>query len=53
MEQARSGKITAQKEAYPGVTVKILDQEKEIKSRYGPGTFLLFEESMSHNSSLE
>jgi uncharacterized protein (DUF342 family) len=53
MEQARSGKIIAQKEGYPGVTVKILDQEKEIKSKYGPGTFLLFEGAMSHNSSLE
>jgi uncharacterized protein (DUF342 family) len=53
MEQARSGKIIAQKEAYPGVTIKILDQKKEIKSRYGPGTFLLFEGSMSHNSSVE
>ena len=53
MEQASLGKVIAQKEAHPGVTVKILDQEKEIKSKYGSGTFLLFEGSMSHNSSLE
>jgi len=53
MEQAGLGKIIAQKEAYSGVTVKILDQIKEIKSRYGPGTFSLFEGFMSHNSSVE
>lgn len=53
MEQAGSGKIIAQKEAYPGVTVKILDQEKGIKSKYGAGTFLLYEGSLTHNASVE
>jgi uncharacterized protein (DUF342 family) len=48
----RQGKIIVQKEAFPGVTITILDQQQKIKGRYGQGTFLLFEGSMTHNSSV-
>lgn len=53
LEKVRLGKIIAQKEAFPGVTIKILDQEQVIKSRYAEGTFLLFEGAMSHNASVK
>jgi len=53
MQKAGAGKVIAQKEAHQGVHIKILDQDQEIKSRYGAGTFLLFEGSMTHNSAVE
>ena len=53
LEKTRLGKIIAQKEAFPGVTIKIIDQEQVIKSRYAEGTFLLFEGAMSHNASVK
>jgi len=53
MATAGAGKISVQREAYPGVHIKILDQEQEIKSKYSAGSFLLFDGVMSHNSSLK
>ncbi len=53
MATAGAGKISVQKEAYPGVHIKILDQEQEIKSKYSAGSFLLFEGVMSHNASVK
>jgi len=53
MTAASEGKIIVKKEAYPGVHVKILDQEQEIKSKYSAGTFLLQEGGMAHNSSVK
>ena len=53
LEKTRLGKIIAQKEAFPGVTIKIIDQEQVIKSRYAEGTFLLFEGAMSHTASVK
>ncbi|BCG62650.1 MAG: hypothetical protein methR_P0296 [Methyloprofundus sp.] len=41
IEQASTGKVIVQKEAHPGVTIKIFDHEQNIKSRYGQGTFKL------------
>ncbi|MFK5949049.1 MAG: FapA family protein [Methylococcales bacterium] len=52
MATAGAGKISVQKEAYPGVNIKILDQEQEIKSKYGVGSFLLIDGVMTHNSSV-
>ncbi len=52
MATAGAGKISVQKEAYPGVNIKILDQEQEIKSKYGVGSFLLVDGVMTHNSSV-
>ncbi len=52
IEKVRQGKIIVQKEAFPGVAITILDQQQKIKGRYGQGTFLLFDGSMSHNSSV-
>jgi uncharacterized protein (DUF342 family) len=53
IEQMSMGKIIAQREAYPGVTMKILDQDKEIKSEFKQGTFFLKEGIIAHDSSLE
>jgi len=50
MRTVEIGKVTAQKEAYPGVHIKILEQELEIKSKYGSGSFFLTDGVMSHNS---
>ena len=52
IEQSGSGKIIVQKEVYPGVTLKILDQEQIIQSGYGPGSFLRINGLMSHTSSI-
>ena len=41
VEQVAQGKIIVQREAFPGVTIKILDQETVIKARYAQGAFLL------------
>lgn len=53
MASAGEGKVIVQKEAYPGVNIKILDQEQEIKAKYSVGSFLLVEGVLSHNSSVE
>lgn len=53
MKGAGEGKIIVKKDAYPGVNIKILDQEQEIKSKYSAGSFLLIEGSLSHNSSVK
>jgi len=41
VERVAQGKIIVQREALPGVTIKILDQETVIKARYAQGEFLL------------
>lgn len=52
-KQASLGEIIALKEAYPGVTIKILDKEHEIKSQYGQGTFLLSNGSIAHKYAIK
>ena len=53
MKQADQGKIIVHKEVFPGVTIKILDQQQSIKSRYGEGTFLLVNGAIAHNASTQ
>ena len=53
LERAGKGRVIVKKEAFPGVTIKILDQEKSIKSRFSAGTFLLSEGAITHNSSVK
>ncbi len=50
IKDASSGKIIVQKEAFQGVTVKIMLKEQQIKSKYNKGMFVLFNGSMSFNS---
>ena len=53
MTAASEGKVIVKKEAYPGVYVKILDQEQEIKAKYSAGSFILVEGVLAHNNSVE
>lgn len=53
IEQASLGEIIAQNEAFPGVTIKILDHEHKIKSQYGQGTFSISDGSIAHNSAIK
>jgi uncharacterized protein (DUF342 family) len=50
IEHSSAGRIIVQKEAHPGVIVKIMQKEQQIKSRYSKGEFLLFDGNMSFNS---
>ncbi len=52
IEHTSAGKIIVQKEAHHGVTVKIMLKEQEIKSRYGKGVFLLYDNALAFNTVL-
>jgi len=47
VEETAKGKIIVQREVFPSVVVKILDQETEVESGYGKGVFSLNMQAIS------
>ncbi len=53
MDRIKSGKIIAQKEAFPGVTIRIGEQEMNVKSKYSAGSFIIENGHLTHIASTD